>query len=64
MINFLSIVIDSYRLLSILLIENNRFIIFPVTSISIDFRYKSILIGGLIMVIGPSGAQFGLKSYA
>ena len=39
--------IDSYRLLSILLSDENRKIIFCVTSISIDFRYQSILIGGL-----------------
>ena len=39
--------IDSYRLLSILLSDDNRKIIFSVTSISIDFRYQSILIGGL-----------------
>ena len=37
-----------YRLLSILLFDNNWQIIFSVTSISIDFRYQSILIGGLI----------------
>ena len=43
--------INFYRLLSILLSENNRLIIFPVTSFSIDFRYKSILIGGLNRLI-------------
>ena len=43
--------IDSYRLLSILLSDNNRKIIFSVTSISIDFRYQSILIGGLNRLI-------------
>ena len=43
--------IDSYRLLSILLSDDNRKIIFSVTSISIDFRYQSILIGGLNRLI-------------
>ena len=43
--------IDSYRLLSILLSDDNRKIIFSVSSISIDFRYKSILIGGLNRLI-------------
>ena len=43
--------IDSYRLLSILLSDENRKIIFCVTSISIDFRYQSILIGGLNRLI-------------
>ena len=39
----LSTTIDSCQLLSILLIDINRGIIFSVT---IDFRYQSILIGG------------------
>ena len=43
--------IDSYRLVSILLSDDNRKIIFSVTSISIDFRYQSILIGGLNRLI-------------
>ena len=43
--------IDSYRLLSILLSDDNRKINFSVTSISIDFRYQSILIGGLNRLI-------------
>ena len=44
----LSITIDSYRLLSILLIDK---VFFSVTSISIGFRYQSILISGLNRLI-------------
>ena len=43
--DFLSIVIDNYRFLSIVIIINKLF--FSVTSISIDFRYQSILVGEL-----------------
>ena len=44
----LSITIDSYRLLSILLIDK---VFFSVTSVSIGFRYQSILISGLNRLI-------------
>ena len=56
--DFLSVTIDSHRLLSILLIDNNRLIIFSVTSISIDFRYQSILIGGLNRLISMISIDF------
>ena len=45
--SLLSITIDSYRLLPILLFDNNRKNIFSVTLITIYFRYQSILICGL-----------------
>ena len=54
----LSITIDSYQLFSILLIDNNRYIIVSVTSISIDFRYQSILINGLNQLISMMSIDF------
>ena len=54
----LSITIDSYQLFSILLIDNNRYIIVSVTSISIDFRYQSILINGLNRLISMMSIDF------
>ena len=44
-IDFLSIVIDNYRFLSIVIITDKLY--FSVTLISIDFRYQSILVGEL-----------------
>ena len=54
----LLITIDYYRLLSILLIDNNRQIIYSVTSISIDFRNQSIIIGGLKPLISMISIDF------
>ena len=51
----LSITIDSYRLLSILLIDK---VFFSVTSISIGFRYRSILISGLNRLISIISIHF------
>ena len=43
--DFLSIVIDNYRFLSIVIITDKLYL--SVTLISIDFRYQSILVGKL-----------------
>ena len=51
----LSVTIDCYRFL---LIGNNRWIIFSVTSFFIDFRYQSISTGGLIRFISMISIYF------
>ena len=63
--DFLSIIIDSFRLLSILLIDHTR-CFFSVTSISIDFRYRFLSINYarrlIILYRGPC-EQGGPKFY-